>query len=130
MICADGHTYEHAAIKRWFATGKSTSPLTNEELQNTKLIPNYALRSAIEHYFGAKSSSTSDPSSATASLYREGDSVLYTESDGSVVKATVSRVCTNVPLGEEPDVSIQMPDGNVRETVLARLDPVPVPGPQ
>merc|ERR1711871_1743198 len=110
VICADGHTYEHAAIKRWFATGKSTSPLTNEELQSKKLIPNYALRSAIEHYFGAKSTCGGEPSSCDMPLYREGDSVLYTEQDGSVVQATVSRVSTNVPLGEQPEISIQMSD--------------------
>jgi hypothetical protein len=34
-------------------------------------------------------------------------------------------VSTNVPLGEEPEISIRMPDGNVRETVLARLAPAP-----
>eukprot|EP01043_Picozoa_sp_COSAG02_P022545 COSAG02_NODE_1175_length_14063_cov_24.197794_13_plen_216_part_01 len=63
------------------------------------------------------------------SPYRKGDSVMYTGRDGTVLQVTVSHVSTNVPLGEEPEISVRMPDGNVRETVLARLAPAPGPGP-
>ena len=47
VICTDGHTYERAAIERWFSGGRMTSPVTNQRLRDRTLIPNHALRSAI-----------------------------------------------------------------------------------
>jgi len=47
VITADGQTYERAEIERWFASGKSTSPMTGAELLSTTLTPNIALRNAI-----------------------------------------------------------------------------------
>ena len=52
VISADGHTYERAAIEKWFASQKAqgrplTSPKTNAELPSGALIPNFALRQAI-----------------------------------------------------------------------------------
>jgi hypothetical protein len=69
------------------------------------------------------------PAAPAASPYRKGDTVMYTGRDGAVTQVTVSHVSTNVPLGEEPEISVRMPDGNVRETVLARLAPAPAPAP-
>ena len=58
--------------------------------------------------------------------YSVGDSVLYTTpQDGSVKRVTVFSVNTNVPMGEDPMVAVQMPDGTIRDTVLERLAPVP-----
>jgi hypothetical protein len=48
VIAQDGHTYEKSAIKRWFDTGKRTSPKTGARLLSTELTPNYALRSLIQ----------------------------------------------------------------------------------
>lgn len=45
----DGQTYERAAIAMWFENNQ-TSPNTNEVLEDNTLIPNYALKSAIEEY--------------------------------------------------------------------------------
>ena len=45
--CADGHSYERAAIEEWLAA-HNTSPLTNEELANTTLRPNITLRVLIQ----------------------------------------------------------------------------------
>ena len=47
---ADGHTYERAAIARWFAQGKTTSPNTGAALKHQNLIPNIALRQTIEEW--------------------------------------------------------------------------------
>ena len=44
---ADGHTYSRAGIERWLAD-HDTSPLTGLRLPNKRLIPNHALRNAIE----------------------------------------------------------------------------------
>jgi hypothetical protein len=46
VICEDGHTYEREAILQWFQLNQ-TSPLTNNPLSSTKLIPNHALRNVI-----------------------------------------------------------------------------------
>ena len=59
-----------------------------------------------------------------ASRFAAGDEALYTQRDGQQIRVTVVRVTTNVPLGEEPDISVRMPGGTVRETVVARLAPV------
>ena len=47
---ADGHTYERAAIARWFADGNATSPNTGAALEHCNLIPNIALRQTIEEW--------------------------------------------------------------------------------
>lgn len=50
VICSDGHTYERSAIQDSFNSGNFRSPKTNLLLANNKLIPNIALRQAIEAY--------------------------------------------------------------------------------
>lgn len=35
VVCADGQTYERAALARWFASGSVTSPVTNARLPNS-----------------------------------------------------------------------------------------------
>ncbi len=47
VICCDGHTYERHAIEMWLRNN-SRSPKTNQPLPSRELIPNHALRSAIE----------------------------------------------------------------------------------
>ncbi len=49
VICADGHSYEEAAILEWFKRS-NRSPKTGLELQSKVLIPNIALRNAIEEF--------------------------------------------------------------------------------
>ena len=61
VICCDGQTYERAHIQKWFAQCEAkaaplghnpvyTSPLTLLPLANNNLIPNIALKNAIEEY--------------------------------------------------------------------------------
>ncbi|KAJ3672224.1 hypothetical protein LUZ60_006945 [Juncus effusus] len=50
QIAADGFTYEAEAIKEWMDGGHDTSPMTNLKLPNFELIPNHALRSAIQEW--------------------------------------------------------------------------------
>ena len=47
VVCADGQTYEHLAIQRWFAQGRNTSPATNLPLANTMSFPCIVLRNVI-----------------------------------------------------------------------------------
>nr|VDD61382.1 unnamed protein product [Brassica oleracea] len=47
-FAADGFTYEAEAIDKWFSTGHDTSPMTNLKLPHRNLVPNRALRSAIQ----------------------------------------------------------------------------------
>lgn len=49
VICADGTTYERAAIQQWLAVS-SRSPLTNEELPSRVLVSNRALKQAVEGF--------------------------------------------------------------------------------
>nr|BAX25132.1 stress-induced protein sti1-like protein (ISS) -like [Oryza brachyantha] len=49
-IAADGYTYEAEEIRHWFQRGRHTSPMTNLRLEHEQLIPNRALRSAIQEW--------------------------------------------------------------------------------
>ena len=50
VFAADGHTYSRAEIQAWLATGKRTSPKTNEPLAHTTLTPNHLVRSMVQEY--------------------------------------------------------------------------------
>lgn len=47
-VAADGLTYEAEALKGWLDSGHDASPMTNFKLAHCDLIPNRALRSAIQ----------------------------------------------------------------------------------
>ena len=49
VSCADGHTYERAAITAWLKAN-DTSPVTNTTLPHIFLTPNHALRGAIDEW--------------------------------------------------------------------------------
>lgn len=49
-IAADGFTYEAEAMQGWIDNGHDTSPMTNLKLPNCELIPNHALRTAIQEW--------------------------------------------------------------------------------
>ena len=57
-VCADGHTYEGAAIRRWLETNRHhrrvNSPTTGAPLRSRALCPNFHLLSQIQnHHHGA-----------------------------------------------------------------------------
>lgn len=47
VVAADGNSYERLAIEAWFRRGRPSSPLTNELLPHTSLIPNNSLKKVI-----------------------------------------------------------------------------------
>lgn len=50
QVGADGFTYEGRAIREWMENGRETSPMTNLKLKHLNLIPNHALRFAIQDW--------------------------------------------------------------------------------
>ncbi|KAL5226181.1 hypothetical protein ABZP36_012820 [Zizania latifolia] len=48
-VAADGHTYEHRAIKAWLEKHK-VSPLTKQRLPDLSIIPNHSLHVAIQQW--------------------------------------------------------------------------------
>lgn len=50
VVAADGYTYERTAIMQWLESGKDTSPMTNETLEHTVIIPNKTLHLLIRKY--------------------------------------------------------------------------------
>eukprot|EP00446_Apocalathium_sp_SHHI-4_P008988 CAMPEP_0177167214 /NCGR_PEP_ID=MMETSP0367-20130122/8434_1 /TAXON_ID=447022 ORGANISM="Scrippsiella hangoei-like, Strain SHHI-4" /NCGR_SAMPLE_ID=MMETSP0367 /ASSEMBLY_ACC=CAM_ASM_000362 /LENGTH=358 /DNA_ID=CAMNT_0018613307 /DNA_START=20 /DNA_END=1093 /DNA_ORIENTATION=+ len=50
VFAADGVTYERENILAYFSSGRRTSPSTGEVLSSLELLPNLALREAIESY--------------------------------------------------------------------------------
>ncbi|CAN1308876.1 U-box domain-containing protein 33 [Linum perenne] len=49
-VAADGFTYEAEALRGWLDSGLDTSPMTNMKLEHKNLVPNRALRSAIQEW--------------------------------------------------------------------------------
>ncbi|XWS77022.1 hypothetical protein CRYUN_Cryun01aG0227900 [Craigia yunnanensis] len=49
-VAADGFTYEAEALRGWLDSGHDTSPMTNIKLTHYNLVPNLALRSAIQEW--------------------------------------------------------------------------------
>lgn len=49
-VAADGFTYELEAVRGWIDSGHDTSPMTNLSLSHCNLVPNHALRSAIQEW--------------------------------------------------------------------------------
>lgn len=49
-VAADGFTYEAEAIRGWLDSGHEKSPVTNLKLEHQNLVPNHALRSAIQEW--------------------------------------------------------------------------------
>ena len=49
VLAADGRTYERDAIEQWLASN-STSPMTREPMESTKLLPNLALKTLIREH--------------------------------------------------------------------------------
>ncbi|KAB1214363.1 U-box domain-containing protein 33 [Morella rubra] len=49
-VAADGFTYEGKVLREWFDRGHDTSPMTNLRLEHCNLVPNLALRSALEEW--------------------------------------------------------------------------------
>ncbi|XP_044949882.1 U-box domain-containing protein 33-like [Hordeum vulgare subsp. vulgare] len=50
QIAGDGFTYEAGAMKEWLGSGHDTSPMTNLKLPTDELMPNHALRAAIQEW--------------------------------------------------------------------------------
>jgi len=48
VLCADGHSYERAAITARFAGDNCASPVTGQPLEHQRLLPNHALRNLIQ----------------------------------------------------------------------------------
>ncbi len=47
VVAADGFTYEREAILDWFKES-NRSPMTNQELENLELKPNYAIKGILQ----------------------------------------------------------------------------------
>lgn len=50
VFACDGHTYSRAELEHWFLINPTnpTSPKTNERLSSTQLVPNFAVRQAMD----------------------------------------------------------------------------------
>ena len=52
VLAADGHTYEREMIAEWLRI-RRTSPLTNEQMPSTNLMPNITLKKVIEGWLAS-----------------------------------------------------------------------------
>eukprot|EP01105_Mastigella_eilhardi_P008978 TRINITY_DN2145_c0_g3_i1.p1 TRINITY_DN2145_c0_g3~~TRINITY_DN2145_c0_g3_i1.p1 ORF type:complete len:819 (-),score=149.10 TRINITY_DN2145_c0_g3_i1:60-2471(-) len=66
VIDTEGHTYERSAIETWLARGNSTSPMTRSPLSAADLVPNRALKEAIDAWRAATATATVPAAAAEA----------------------------------------------------------------
>lgn len=66
VMVATGHTYDRQCIAKWLAQGNRTCPVTGMRLRHLELVPNHALRNAIQVGWLSSAGSCS-PAAATAS---------------------------------------------------------------
>ena len=50
VFTCDGITYDRKAIEEWFRQGNKSSPVTGDLLEHTDLVPNLAIRRAVDQY--------------------------------------------------------------------------------
>ena len=65
VTTVDGHTYERAAIEEWLSA-HDTSPKTGLRLEHKHLVPNFAIRSAIDEYRQSRASADAPPAADAA----------------------------------------------------------------
>jgi hypothetical protein len=101
---ADGHSYEREAITEWFAQGNRTSPLTGAPLDSDSLMPNHALRLAIQQH-------VDDHPEVAKDLYRTRDAdkirsqILtgkWAQPTESAVASSASESSAMTPSGKTP----------------------------
>ena len=59
-MAADGYTYEREAITAWLANS-NRSPMTNQELPNKDLRPNYAIKGLLQVLTESQQTETENP---------------------------------------------------------------------
>eukprot|EP00898_Chlorokybus_atmophyticus_P008378 jgi/Chlat1/8541/Chrsp82S07941 len=65
IITGSGQTCQRTLAEHWFAAGNTTCPITGVQLSSAQLIPNYALRGAVEDWLNRRSTITSPATSPT-----------------------------------------------------------------
>lgn len=96
VVIADGHTFERYAIGEWFRRqdGVATSPLTNLELPHRLMVPNHALKKAIDAWRSERPEivrrKISDEDLQLAIRTREED--LFSKSAGTFVGEEFTRL--------------------------------------
>jgi len=87
VVATDGHTYERQAIRRWFADGHRTSPMTREPMGGCTLVKNLLARRVAQHLRGADghplhpSPSRSSLSEEESHLESASTAILMSEAD-------------------------------------------------
>merc|ERR1711964_219396 len=54
VVIVSGHTYERAAIEKWFNEGHRTCPKSHVWVENTTTVPNHTLRTMIQDFESKK----------------------------------------------------------------------------
>eukprot|EP01046_Picozoa_sp_COSAG06_P021991 COSAG06_NODE_1682_length_8731_cov_5.569045_3_plen_219_part_00 len=89
--------------------------------------PKFDIRSAKPQAHRRRTRRSTGPKWSSC-LPSAGDYVQYAgigAAHGQRLAVMVTRVSANVPGEKDPKISVQMPDGSVRDTVLERLSPMP-----
>jgi len=93
VICADGHTYEKKAIKKWLRE-KKRSPKTNAELKSKKLFPNHGLKSLIQDWKQRKNNVRKSHALGSKTIgFRIADAEVVTHLDPAATNESKCGAC-------------------------------------
>jgi Mg-chelatase subunit ChlD len=106
VICADGITYERAAIEAWFAKGHTTSPMTRQNLAHMTLIPNLALRNTIEAMRSGGGSAAAAAAAAPAAAPAPATPALTPSITINRIAGTAADYAIEISAPEAPDATL------------------------
>jgi len=98
VVTCDGHIYEEEAIKRWFAQGKQTSPLTNLQLASLELQQLLPFLEAANAYLAARPELQQMARQAAIELPRANEEVAKLRSQ--LVDEDLYSTCAAPPASE------------------------------
>jgi len=134
VVAEDGETYERSAIAKWFQQGKTRSPVTNEELAGTRLVPNLAVRKLVDqhrHVLGKALLALIQPNgdkAATLDLLQRGALVNIRDEHGAtplllaISRGRLDIVKDLVEFGADPSLSNDRGENSVAAARRRRLD--------
>lgn len=105
VILRDGHTYDRVSIESWFSSNRRTSPVTNLPLNDMTMVPNHALRNAIEEFKTARAAGNDTrvkhAVAAAATAVRNNEFTVHAvslDADGATVEVHAAQGSRTLPL--------------------------------
>ncbi|CAH2059458.1 unnamed protein product [Thlaspi arvense] len=97
VTVSTGHTYDRSSITSWIEEGRCTCPKTRQNLVDTCLVPNRALKSLMTRWYAATGRSCASEFKGLPEIFL--DSVLHARASTEANKASLSILIQNLADG-------------------------------